>query len=266
MMVVKIGGGKSIDIKNIVSDSALQKGTKVIVHGGNYYLDEYGKKLGITKKLLTFPTGLVSRYTNNEVIELMYLACCGLMNKKIVENMQKSGLNAIGLSGIDGKLILGKKHEALITVENGKKKMVKDDLTGSIENINIEFIQDLIDKKFIPVITPPVITSNGEIINVDADKIAAKIATMLKAKILIFLIEAPGILEDLSNEKSLISEVNKANLEQLLKSASGRMKRKILECIKLLDSGIEKIIITDGRIKNPITNALKGAGTHVYKS
>lgn len=266
MIVLKIGGGKSINIENIALDLASQTEVGVVVHGGNYCLDEYGKQLGIEKKLLISPAGLTSRYTDKEVIELMYLTYAGLINKKIVEAMQKSGVNAIGLSGIDGKLIIGRKHPALLTVENGKKKIVKDDLTGSVQDINAGLLKVLMGNGMIPVVTPPVITSEGEVINVDGDKIASKIAAALKAKLLIFLIEAPGVLMDLDDKNSLISSINKADLEQLVEVVSGRMKRKLLECIKLLDLGIEKIIITDGRVEKPISNALKGAGTHVYKS
>lgn len=266
MIVIKIGGGKSINIENIVSDLASQKEVGIIVHGGNYYLDEYTKKLGIKKKILTSPTGLTSRYTNKEVIELMYLTYAGLANKKIVAAMQKSGLNAVGLSGIDGKLVIGKKHPALLAVENGKKKIIKNDLTGSVQYINTDFLKYLLSKNMVPVVTPPVVTEDGEIINVDGDKIASKIATTIKTNLLIFLIEAPGVLKNLDDKNSLIPTLNKTDLEQLLEIVSGRMKRKLLECIKLLDSGIEKIIIADGTVKLPITNALKGAGTHVYNS
>ncbi len=266
MIVIKIGGGKSINIENIASDLASLSEVGIVVHGGNYYLDEYGKKLGVEKKTLTSPTGLVSRYTDKEVIELMYLTYAGLANKKIVQVMQKAGINAVGLSGIDGKLVIGKKHPSLLAVENGKKKVIKDDLTGSVQSINKGFLKYLLSKDMIPVITPPVITTDGEVINVDGDKVAAKIATDLKAKLLLFLIEAPGLLTDFKNKDSVITKVNKANLEKLLPLISGRMKRKLLECIKLLDSGIEKIIIADGTIQLPITNALKGGGTHVHKS
>lgn len=266
MIVIKIGGGKSINIENITSDPVFKKEVCVLVHGGNYYLDEYGEKLGYQKKLLTSPTGLSSRYTTKEVIELMYLTYAGLMNKRIVEALQKANFNAVGLSGIDGRLIIGKKHSALVTVENGNKRVIKDDLTGSVQSINVDLINSLIKAGTILVITPPVITDKGEVINVDGDKIAAKIAVSLKTKLLIFLIEAPGILTDLNDDKSVISKVSKDNLEQLLPIVSGRMKRKLLECINLLDTGIEKIIIADGRVKKPITNALKGVGTYVYKS
>lgn len=265
MIVIKIGGGKSLNINFFASDIATQDEQTIIVHGGNYCMDFYAEKLGIEKKLLESPNGLTSRYTTKETIDLMYMTYAGLMNKKIVEALQKNNLNAIGLSGIDARLIIGKKHDSLLTVENGIKKVVRDDLTGNVKKINIQLLKRFIDHGIIPVITPPVITEENEVINVDGDKIAAKIAVELKAKTLIFLIEAPGILKDINDENSIIAKVNKENLEQILSGVTGRMKRKILECIKLIDSGIEEIIIADGRIENPISSALKGGGTHVSR-
>ncbi len=272
MIVIKIGGGKSLNLQSISSDIAIQSIRQaqdkkfIIIHGGNYYLDFYSQKLGIEKKMLTLPSGMTSRYTTRETIELMYMTYAGLANKKIVESLLKSGVNAIGLSGVDGRLIVGKKHEALITVEGDKKKVVKDDLTGNVESINLDLLNLFLDKGIIPVITPPVITQEGEVINVDGDKIASKIATDFKSEVLLFLIEAPGILKDLNDESSLIKEVNKGNLDELVNIVSGRMKRKLLECSKLLDLGIGKIIITDGRVENPISAALNGGGTHIYES
>lgn len=267
MIVIKIGGGEKINIENIAKDLVnLKKDNVIIVHGGNFYLDYYSKKLGIGKHYLESPTGLKSRHTTPKVIDLMYLTYAGLANKKIVASLQKYAINAIGLSGLDGKLITGKKHDSLLVIENGKKKIIKDDLTGSVKEINLELLKALLELNLVPVITPPVLSEGGEVINVDGDKITVKIAVGFKAKVVIFLIEAEGILKDLKAENSIIKEVTKENLQDIKLQVSGRMKRKIAECIKLLDEGVEKIIISDGRIKNPLTNALKGGGTHVISS
>lgn len=266
MIVIKIGGGKSVNIDLAASDLSSITEKAILVHGGNYVMDYYGEKLGIEKKFLHSPTGLSSRYTTKETIELMYMTYAGLMNKKIVEALQKNGVNAFGISGVDGRLLVGKKHPALLTIENGVKKVVRDDLTGNIESVDTDLLNSFLEKNITPVITPPVFTKDGEVINVDGDKIAAKIALSLKANVLVFLIEAPGILKDINDGESLITTVTKENLDQILSIAQGRMKRKILECIKLIDSGIEKIIIADGRIKNPVSKALEGGGTHVTKS
>ncbi|HSW48284.1 MAG TPA: [LysW]-aminoadipate kinase [Candidatus Saccharimonadales bacterium] len=263
MIVIKIGGGKEINLNSISLDVSTLKDKLIIVHGGNYYLDKYSRDLGIEKKMLNLPSGLQSRYTTEATIDLMYMTYAGLANKKIVSGLIKHNINAIGLSGIDGKLIIGKRHPALISQEGDKKIVVKDDLTGSIESVNLELLNSLLESGLTPVITPPVITPDGEVINVDGDKIAAKIAIELKAKTLIFLIEAAGIMTDLDDPGSLIKEVTRANLEQLLAVVKGRMKRKLMECIKLIDLGIERIIISDGRVESPISSALGGAGTQI---
>ena len=266
MIVIKIGGGKNINLESVSSDIASINKPIIIIHGGNYYLDKYSKELGIEKKMLTLPFGLKSRYTTQETIDLMYMTYAGLANKKIVASLANNNINAIGMSGIDGKLIIGKRHPALISQEGEKRIVVKDDLTGSVKSINTDLIKSFLDQGLVPVITPPVITEDGVVINVDGDKIASKIATEMSAKTLILLIEAAGIMTDLEDKDSLIKNVNKENLEELLAVVKGRMKRKLMECIKLLDSGIEKIIIADGRIESPISAALAGGGTHIYES
>lgn len=263
MIVLKIGGGKNINIDNIAKDLKTLKDELVIVHGGNFYLDKFAKKLGIEKKILTSPTGLQSRHTTPEVIELMYLTYAGLANKKIVASLQKEGINAIGLSGLDGKLITGKKPESLLVLDQGKKKIIKDDLTGSVKEINIKLLKQLLNLDLVPVISPPVMTDDGLVINVDGDKITSKIALELKPDVLIFLIEEAGILRDIKNRKSLVKKTTGHGLEELIPQVEGRMKRKLMEIEKIIDSGVKKIIIADGRIKNPITDALNEGGTHV---
>ncbi len=262
MIVIKIGGGEKINIKNIAEDLENLKDDIVIVHGGNFLMDEYSKKLGIEKKYLESPKGLKSRYTTVEVIDLMYLTYCGLANKRIVSELQKNGINAIGLSGIDGKIITGKKHDSLLSVVDGKKKVIKDDLTGSVKEVNAELLKNLLELDLVPVITPPVITEEGQVINVDGDKITAAIAKALSADKLIFFIEARGIMKDISDETSLVKEISKEDFETLSANAEGRMKRKIMEVTKLLEIGIKEVIVSDGRIKNPVTFALNGGGTH----
>lgn len=263
MLLIKIGGGKNINLDQITSDIALLKQEVIIVHGGNYLMDELGKKLGVEKKMLNLKTGLKSRYTSKDVIDLLLMSYAGLINKKIVSNLQRKGVNALGLTGIDGRLMVGKRHPGMIILEAGRKKVIKDDLTGSLTSINSKLLKGLIKLGLTLVLTPPVITEEGEIINVDGDKILTKLATELNVKKVILLIEAPGILKSLEDENSVIKNLKRENLENLLETVSGRMKRKILECKKLLDFGVKEIILSDGRVKNPITNALKGGGTHV---
>ncbi|HVA96243.1 MAG TPA: [LysW]-aminoadipate kinase [Candidatus Acidoferrales bacterium] len=256
MIIIKIGGGQTIDLDNIIIDLKELKEPYIIVHGGNYVFDNLIKELGIKKKLLTSVDGQTSRYTDQEMIDTMLMSYAGYMNKTIVTKCQQSGINAVGLTGLDGKLVRGKKHKAILTVEHGKKKVIRDDMTGTVEEINVNLLKTLIKNSYVPVITPPVLSFENEIINVDGDKIALYIARELKADTLLFLIEAEGMLKDVNDSKSVIPIIKKTEIEEYLMYAKGRMKKKLLVSKWALENKIERIIISDGRTNQPITNAL----------
>lgn len=256
MIVIKIGGGKTINLETIIDDLKTIKEPFVIVHGGNYMLDKLLKQFGIDKKYYTSPNGQISRATDKHIIDYMYMSYAGLVNKTIVAACQKNGINAIGLSGVDGRLLEGKKHPAFIAVEQDKKKVIRDDLTGTVEKVNTKLLELLLANGLIPVITPPTITPEGEVINTDGDKIAVKIAAELKAKDLLFLIETAGLLTDFPDESSLVMKIKKSEVETYLPSAVGRMKKKLLMSKWALEHGVESVVIADGRGENPITNAL----------
>jgi acetylglutamate/LysW-gamma-L-alpha-aminoadipate kinase len=119
----------------------------------------------------------------------------------------------------------------------------------------------LLENNFSPVICPPAITADGEIINVDGDRVASILAIELKAKKLVFLTGAPGFLKNPDDEKSLISHIDKTEIEKYFEFAKGRMRKKILAIKEAIEGGVEEIYIGDGRIKNPITKVLQGKGT-----
>ena len=256
MIIIKIGGGQTINVNNIIDDLKLQTEPYVIVHGGNYVFDNLVKKLGIEKKLLTSVDGQTSRYTDQEMIDTMLMSYAGYMNKTIVTKCQQAGINAVGLTGIDGKLIRGKKHKAILTVEHGKKKVIRDDMTGTVEEVNVTLLKTLIKNGYVPVITPPVLSYDNEMINVDGDKIALHIAKAFKAETLLFLIEAAGLLTDIHDTKSVIPNIKKKEIQEYMKFAKDRMKKKLLVSKWALENKIERVIISDGRTNQPITNAL----------
>lgn len=256
MLVIKIGGGETINIDAIIKDLKTLTDPYVIIHGGNFMMDTIVEKFGIENVMLTSQNGQKSRYTDQKIIDCMLLAYSGYMNKTIVFKCQKEGINAIGLSGLDGKLILGTRHKAFLAMQNGVKKIVRDDMTGTVEKVNVPLVKSLIKNGYIPVITPPVMTFNNEIINVDGDKIAFHVATALKAKTLLFFIEKEGFLKDMNIKKSLITNIKKENIDSLLIHAQGRMKKKLLVAKWALSDGVKKVYISDGRIQNPIKVAL----------
>ena len=186
----------------------------------------------------------------------------GKMNKMIVEKMQQININAIGLSGIDGRLIEGKKKKSLKVIENGKKKILRGDMSGMIEKINHSLIELLLQNGYIPVITPPAISYEGEAINVDGDRCAGQIAVSVKADQLIILSNIPGLLKDPLDESSLIKNIKIEDIDYNIQNyAKGRMKKKLLGAQEAINGGVKKVILGDARIDNSISAALNGKGT-----
>lgn len=260
MIVVKIGGGKEINYDFILKDLVNHKEV-ILVHGGNHELSELQKRLGNPPKMVTSVSGIESRYTNRETLEMFWMAYCGKVNKMIVEKLQRLGVNAVGLSGMDGRILEGKRKDAIKIIEDGKKKVLRDDYTGTVEKVDVKLLNLLIKNGYFPVICPPAISYNNESINVDGDRAAAKIAHEMKADILIMLSNVPGLLEDVNDENSLIKEIKKGDIEKFMEFAKGRMKKKVMGAKEALQNGVNKVIFADARIENPVTEALKGNGT-----
>lgn len=264
MILIKIGGGKQINYDYISEDIAsfIKNGNKVIViHGASAKRDEIAKKLKIPTKTITSPSGVTSVYTDKKAIDVFLMAYPGLINKSIVAVMQKRGINAVGLSGIDGRLWEAKRKDIVYAVEKGKTKLIKDNLTGKVEKINSKLINLLIDNNFVPVVCPPAISYQNEIVNTDNDFAAAVMAKALMIKEIFVLFEAPGMLKNVDDPKSLIRKIKQENLENYFPFAAGRMKKKLIGAQKAFEYGVKKIYWGDGRVKHPIQNALKGKGT-----
>ncbi len=265
MILVKVGGGKTINWDFIAEDikSLLKKENVVIVHGASVKRDEIAKKLGAPTKTVTSPSGISSVYTDEKAIEIFIMVYAGLVNKQIVATLQKHGVNAVGLSGVDGKLWEAKPKKELLVKEGKKTKLIKDNRTGRVEKINTHLIKILLKNNYVPVISAPAISYENEIVNTDNDWAAAVTAGSLKAEKLVYLFEAPGLLKNHKDESTLIRKIPKEKLAQYFQYAQGRMKKKLLGAQKAVELGIKKVYWGDGRIKNPITNSLKGKGTIV---
>ena len=189
------------------------------------------------------------------------MAVNGKMNTLLVEQLQGLGVNALGLSGVDGKLLQAQRKAAIRIIENGKKKILRDDYTGTIEKVNIDLLQTLLTGGYIPVVAPLAVSEKGEALNVDADRAAAEIAAALKANTLLLLTAVPGLLKNFPDENSLIKTLPQSQLDSAIEIAQGRMKKKILGSQEALQGGVGQVIIADGRVENPISNALAGNGT-----
>ena len=185
----------------------------------------------------------------------------GRVNPRLVSLIQQSGGRAVGLSGIDGRLWEGDRKAAIRSVENGKVRIIRDDFTGKVTRINTHLLSTLIDAGYQPVLTSPAISTEGEAINVDADRAAAMTAASLNAHTLMMLSNVPGLLAEFPDESSLIPEIKRSDIERAAEAAQDRMKKKVLGAAEALDEGVGRVIFGDARIDEPITNALAGRGT-----
>lgn len=264
MLVVKVGGSRGIDYDAVCADLAvlMARGIRaILVHGGSEETNRLSEKLGRPPRMVTSVSGYTSRYTDRETMEIFEMVYCGKMNKAIVEKLQRLGVNAVGLSGIDGRLWEGPRKSSITIVENGKKKILRDDFTGRVERVNVALLELLLTNDYTPVLTPPAISFEREAINVDGDRAAAIVASSMKAESLVILSNVPGLLRDVNDESSLIPSILRDHIEEFSGFAQGRMKKKVLGAQEALAAGVLRVIFADARVERPLQSALAGGGT-----
>ncbi len=264
MIVVKVGGSEGIDLNLVCDDVAAvwRTGTELIlVHGGSFLTNEVAQALGHPPRFVTSVSGLTSRRTDRRTLEIFEMVCCGQVNKGIVERLQARGINAIGLSGLDGRLLEGKRKGALRIVEDGRRMVLRDDYTGKVEKVKTALFELLLDAGYLPVVAPLAVSYESEAVNVDGDRAAAAIAGAMRADALIILSNVPGLLRSYPDESSLVREVPKERVEQAMALAEGRMKMKVLAATEAASQGVGRVIFADGRVAQPIQRALRGEGT-----
>lgn len=269
VIVIKCGGElmANEEVKKTISqDVALMRfvGIKpIVVHGGGSQITKLLEKLG---KKAEFNEGM--RKTDNETVEVVEMVL-GKINKDLVNLINQSGAQAVGLSGKDGNLIKARKLNSSKGEDLG--------MVGEVEGINPSIIKTLDDEThlpngqgFIPVIAPLGVTDNGTTLNINADIVAAEIAITLKAEKMIILTNQPGILKKIDDENSLISIISVSEIDSLIKKGiiQGGMLPKIKACKKAVIEGVNKTHIIDGRIPHSILLEVftdKGVGTEIIK-
>lgn len=263
MILIKAGGGLHINWDYIARDVAIQvkKEPVVLVHGAGAVRDQIADKLNTPTRTITSPSGISSVFTDKPALDVFLMVYAGLMNKTIVAKLQSYGVNAVGLCGVDGQLWQAKRKANVLVREGNKTKLLTGNLTGRVEKINTSLIQILLQEGYTPVIAPPAITPSCEIVNTDNDWAVAVMAGQLQVKTVFYLFEAPGLLRDMNDPTSVIPHVPKEKLDEYLGFAQGRMKKKILGAKKAIELGVKTIYWGDGRVPNPIEQALKGTGT-----
>jgi acetylglutamate/LysW-gamma-L-alpha-aminoadipate kinase len=266
MIVIKVGGGTSLDIDAIVADivSLKRQGAElVLVHGGAKTTNAVAEALGHPPQFVTSESGHVSRRTDRRTLEIFEMVYCGQLNKMWVEKLQQNGINAVGLSGLDGRLFEGTRKDTLRIRVDGRRMVLRDDWTGTVERVNTGLLKLLLGAGYLPVLTPPGASTAGEAINVDGDRAAAMVAGALGAEALVILSDVAGLLRNFPDESSLITEIPRAQADRFMEFAEGRMKKKVMGAVEAIGEGVRKVIFADGRTVTPITRALAGGGTHI---
>jgi [amino group carrier protein]-L-2-aminoadipate/L-glutamate 6-kinase len=267
MIVVKVGGGTSLNIDAVVSDIVTLRATGtelLLVHGGAQTTNAVAEALGHPPQFVTSETGHVSRRTDRRTLEIFEMVYCGQLNKMWVEKLQQMGVNAVGLSGLDGRIFEGTRKDTLRIRVEGRRMVLRDDWTGTVDKVNVDLLRVLIGAGYFPVLTPPGASTAGEAINVDGDRAAARLAGAFNADALVILTDQVGLLETFPDESTLISEIPKALADKFMEFAEGRMKKKVLGAVEAIGEGVGKVIFADGRVDQPISRALAGAGTHIH--
>lgn len=258
-VVIKYGGNAMTNEnlkQQVMEDIVLLRlvGVKVVlVHGGGPEINDLMHRLG---KKPEFLNGL--RVTDNETVEIVQMVLAGKINKSLVNLLEVKGGRAVGLSGIDDRII------------EAECKNPDLGFVGEVTKINTELINDVLERGYIPVISTIGSGKNGEVFNINGDIAASCVAGALKAERLIILTDIAGILRDPSDISTLIPELTINEAEKLKSDGviSGGMIPKTECCIRAINEGVKKVIIMDGRIPHSILMELftdEGAGTMFFK-
>ena len=267
-IVIKYGGNAMVNDElkaSVMQDVALMKFVGinvVIVHGGGPEITGFLKKLG---KESSFVSGL--RVTDEETVEIAEMVLDGKINSEIVTLLNRRGLKAVGLSGKDADLIRAEKKLATV-YDGGEKTKVDIGYVGKAKQINIQIVNDLIGKGYVPVIAPIGVGEDGESYNINADYVAADIAGALKAEKLLLLTDTEGVYKNFADKQSFISTLKAAEAREFIKSGviSGGMIPKVEACLRAIERGTNKAYIIDGRLEHSIILELftaAGLGTEV---
>lgn len=256
MITIKIGGSvvdnlhpsTILDIKKVAESEGV-----IIVHGGGKEVTKVCEQLGKEPKFVTSPSGIKSRYTDKETAEIFTMVMAGRINKTIVQMLQKNGINAVGLSGVDGKIIQAERKKKLLIVnEKGRKQAIDGGYTGKITEINSNLIQALLDQGITPVISPIAISEEADFLNVDGDRAAAYVAGKVGTDKVLFITNVDGLLMD----DKLVTKLTLAEAKEIRPKIGPGMEKKILASTEALDMGVKEALIANGQKENPISSAI----------
>ncbi|MFC5278363.1 acetylglutamate/acetylaminoadipate kinase [Halorubrum rubrum] len=272
-VVVKIGGAKAVDPAGAVDDVAdlAADGRRVVVvHGGSTVVDETIERLGMEPEYVESASGVTGRFTDADAMEAFTMAMAGKLNTELTALFREAGVDAVGLSGVDGGLLSGPRKSAVRVVEDGKRKIRRGEHSGTIESVNAELLSGLLDDGYTPVVSPPMEgkENDGGVtpVNADADRAAAAVAGALGAD-LVLLTDVAGVYADPEDSSTLIeSAATPDELAALEEAAEGFMGKKVMAATEALSGGSARVVVADANADDPILAALGGSGTTIERS
>ncbi|WP_019067896.1 [LysW]-aminoadipate kinase [Streptomyces hokutonensis] len=266
LVVVKCGGNSDVNAAGICADVAglVKEGHRlVVVHGGSAEIDRLAGELDVPQRRLVSPDGVSARHTDEATLAVVTLALAGSVKPKLVSELLGRGIPAVGLTGLDGGLVLTRRKKGQKAVVDGRTVVVRDDHSGRIEAVRGELIATLLAHGYVPVVSPPASDEHGAPVNADADRVAAALAAELDADQLVLLTGAAGVLADPDDEDSVLADCEVARAGAPGEFARGGMALKLVAAREALLGGVGQVTVADGRSEGAVGEALRGAGTDV---
>ncbi|MCB1377000.1 MAG: acetylglutamate kinase [Alphaproteobacteria bacterium] len=270
IIVVKYGGHAMVDPRlahQFARDMVMLKVcglNPIVVHGGGPQINKMLDKLEVKAE---FRDGL--RVTDAETMAVVEMVLAGAINKSIVASIQQAGGRAVGISGKDGNLMIAERLTKKKTdPETGKVIEIDFGFVGEPARVNTEILETIMKSDAIPVIAPVGVGWEGETFNVNADTAAGAIATATQAKRLLLLTDVAGVLD---KDKNLISELKIGEVPDLISNGTitGGMIPKVESAVAVVESGVEGVIILDGRVPHSVLLELltpHGVGTRISRA
>jgi acetylglutamate kinase len=238
LTIIKVGGKVVEDLeslKALLKDFALIAGHKILIHGGGRSATQMSEKLGIETKIVDG-----RRITDAETLDVVTMVYAGLVNKTVVAQLQALKLDAVGLTGADMNLILSAKRP-VETIDYG--------YVGDVKDVNVPVLTDLLEQGYVPVLAPLTHDGMGQLLNTNADTIAAEVAKALAFTFnvrLVYCFEKRGVLLDENDENSVICQIDRKLFEQYKEEGriQGGMIPKLENAFRAIASGVNEVIIT----------------------
>ncbi len=271
--VVKFSGKITEDKENLASlaqEIALlhQVGIRVcVIHGGGKQLTELAKKLGVVQTVIEG-----RRVTDDDTLDLAKMIFRGKINTEILSALRRHGIEAVGLSGIDGGVIKAVRRPPrdVINKQTGESELVDFGHVGDVVDVDARLIDLLLENGYVPIISSLGADDDGKIFNINADTIASEIAVELRAEKLILLSDVNGIYLDEKDETTKLSRLTSNEANEMIKSgkATGGMVPKLQNLIALLERGIGSAHVISGNQRNALLSEVftdQGTGTMVVR-